>query len=173
LRTLPVAAVLLWMVTDAPMAAEPAATAPAAPKPAPETCASANTRIVGPRTRDRPLPLLSGDAAHGFRPACSVRWGVLSPKEEPLPVEACYRGSLLQIVNHQVCPAVKGNLWVAARWVVTTADPTPDRAGAVACQHLETLALAATRALPPPCTPAADPGPGAPAPANSGPPSKR
>jgi hypothetical protein len=172
-KTLPLLAAALWLLPDAPQAADPAPppTAAAAPVavPDPDQCAAPNSRIVGPRSRDRPLPLVSGDAEHGFRPACSVAWRVLSPGNEPVPVEACYRGSLLRIANHQVCPAEKGKLWISARWVVTSAESIPDKTGAVACQHLQTQAWAATRGLPPPCTPAA-PGVAGAAPAKAVPP---
>jgi hypothetical protein len=116
-------------------------------------CAAANLRIVGPRTKDRPLPLLSGDGTRGFRPACSVPWTVLSPSDAPLPVEACYRDNLLQIADDRVCGATKGKLWVSARWVRTSAARESEDANVVVCQQLETGAYAATRSLKPPCVP--------------------
>lgn len=116
-------------------------------------CAAANLRIVGPRTKDRPLPLLSGDGTRGFRPACSVPWTVLSPNDAPLPVEACYRDNLLQIADDRVCGASKGKLWVSARWVRTSAARESEDANVVVCQQLETGAYAATRSLKPPCVP--------------------
>jgi len=109
---------------------------------------------MGPRTKDRPLPLMSGDGAHGFRPACRVPWSVLSPNHEPVSVEACYRDSLLQIANDTACGASKAKLWVSARWVITSAGPDPKDPKVVVCQRLETGAYAGTRALKPPCVPA-------------------
>jgi hypothetical protein len=108
---------------------------------------------VGPRTKDRPLPLLTGDGAQGFRPACSVPWTVLSPNHAPITVEACYRDNLLQIANDHVCGSTKGKLWVSARWVLTSAAPASEDANVVVCQQLETGAYAATRSLKPPCVP--------------------
>jgi hypothetical protein len=115
-------------------------------------CSAANLRIVGPRTKDRPLPLMSGDGAHGFKPACRVPWAVLSPHHEPLSVEACYRDSLLQIANDTACGGSKAKLWVSARWVITSAGPASENAKVV-CQQLETGAYAGTRALKPSCVP--------------------
>jgi hypothetical protein len=113
-----------------------------------------NNRIVGPKTENRPLPLMSGNPARGFRPACTVPWSALSPKNEPLAIEACFRGSLLQIANDKVCGAGKGRLRVSSRWVMTTADSPPNRDKVVVCQQLETGAYAGTRGLSsPPCIP--------------------
>jgi hypothetical protein len=140
------------MATDEPTPATPAAATPG--------CGVANLRIVGPRTKDRPLPLMSGDGAHGFKPACRVSWTVLSPNHEPLSVEACYRDSLLQIANDTACGASRAKLWVSARWVITSAGPASQDAKVV-CQQLETGAYAGTRALKPPCVPG-NPTPAAP-----------
>src|ERR1700692_2518699 len=98
----------------------------------PDICTTPNNRIVGPRTQNRPLPLMSGDVVHGFKPACSVPWSVLNPKNEPLTIEACYRGNLLQTANDEACGAGKGKLWISARWVVTSADLLRDKDRVVA-----------------------------------------
>jgi hypothetical protein len=84
-----------------------------------------------------------------------------------LPVEACYRGSLLQLTDDSVCGLAKGKLWVSARWVRTSADAASASASegtkVVVCQQLETAAYAGTRALQPPCVPAnATPAPSSP-----------
>jgi hypothetical protein len=125
---------------------EPAATTSAT------ACAVPHQQITGPRAGDRPLPLLSGDPARGFRTACSVPWSTLSPQKLPLPVLGCFQGSLLQVSAAAVCPGVSGPLWVSSRWVRTTADPAPgigadkSRAAAQAtCEQLQTGAYAATR----------------------------
>ena len=85
--------------------------------PAANACQIPDNRILGPRAADRPLPLLSGDASHGFRPACSVSWKALSPDGKPLPVVGCYQGNLLQLANDAACGGVTGRLWVSIRWV--------------------------------------------------------
>ena len=146
------AMLLLMAPTFAPaQAVAQAATSASAPRAG---CAAANLRIVGPRTKDRPLPLMSGDGAHGFRPACSVPWSALSPRNEPLSVEACFRDSLLQLTNDSACGASKGKLWVSARWVLTSTDAASEGTKVVVCQQLETGAYAGTRELKPPCVPA-------------------
>jgi hypothetical protein len=110
-------------------------------------CLMLNNRILGPRVEDRPLPLLRGDPAHGFVPACSVKWSVISPRNEPVPVEGCFRGSVLQIANDSACGADTGHLWVGARWVVTTADLEHGTERVAVCEQLETGAWAGTRAF--------------------------
>jgi hypothetical protein len=121
-----------------------AADEPAAPdKPA--VCPLLNQRILGPRSDDRPLPLLAGNPARGFRPACSAPWSALSPNNQPLKIVDCFRGSLLQFANEAACGRDTGPLWVSARWVITTADKQPAQTRAATCQQLETGALAATR----------------------------
>jgi hypothetical protein len=115
-----------------------------------DVCAATHDRIVGPRTKDRPLPLMSGDEAHGFRPACSVPWNILSPHDEPIPIVACFRGNLLQIENDKACGGGTGRLWISVRWVVTRAA-SEDSGKVVVCQHLDTASYAGTRGLTPPC----------------------
>jgi len=161
LRVLAVVMILVLPAPGAVMAPDDApAPAMAAAAPATPGCGVANLRIVGPRTKDRPLPLMSGDGEHGFKPACRVSWTVLSPNHEPLSVEACYRDSLLQIANDTACGASRAKLWVSARWVITSAGPATQDAKVV-CQQLETGAYAGTRALKPPCVPG-NPTPAAP-----------
>lgn len=118
-----------------------------------DACLMLNNRILGPRTENRPLPLLRGDAAHGFTPACSAAWSLISPKNEPVPVSACYQGSLLQVPNDSACGAGTGKLWVSARWVVTSADLAQGNQRAAVCQQLETGAWAGTRAFSFDCQP--------------------
>lgn len=124
-------------------------------------CAVPNEQVTGPRAPDRPLPLLSGDPAHGFRPACSVPWSALSPNKQALPVLSCFQGSLLQLPASAVCGRVSGPLWVSSRWVTTNADAPPGRAaepsrttGKATCEQLQTGAYAATRDYPYSCVPA-------------------
>src|SRR5258708_4525897 len=87
-----------------------------------DACLVLDNRILGPRSADRPLPLLAGDPARGFRPACAVPWSTLSPDNHALPVVGCYRDSLLQIANDAACGRGTGQLWVNTRWVVTSAE---------------------------------------------------
>jgi hypothetical protein len=130
---------------DEPLAT-PAAKAPAA-------CQMPNNRILGPRSADRPLPLLAGDPQHGFHAACTVPWSTLSPKNEGLPVRECFQGSLLRIDNSTACGDVSGPLWVGSRWVLTSADLNRTASRKAACQQLETGAWAGTRDLDLGCIP--------------------
>jgi hypothetical protein len=123
------------------------------PPPAADPPCAAGRLIVGARTRDRPIPLMSGDAASGFRPACSVPWAKLSPRNEPLAVAACFQDNLLQIDNETACGSGKGKLWIPARWVVTAGPPVPAQEPGVACQRLETGVYAGTRGLDARCVP--------------------
>lgn len=116
-------------------------------------CLMLNIRILGPRTESRPLPLLQGDAEHGFTPACSAKWSAISPTNQPLPVEACYHGSLLQIPDDSACGPGTGKLWIGRRWVVTSADLEQGSEHAAVCQQLETGAWAGTRAFSFECKP--------------------
>jgi len=127
-------------------AAEPAAAAP-------DPCTTLNNRILGPRSDNRPIPLLRATATHGFTPACSVPWSVISPKNDALPVEDCFKGSLLQLSNDSACGAGTGKLWVGTRWVVTSADLAQEKQHAAICQKLETGTWAGTRALSTECRP--------------------
>jgi hypothetical protein len=95
---------------------------------------------------------MSGDSTHGFKPACTLPWSSISPKNAPIAVAACFRGGLLQIDTDALCGARKGRLWVSSRWVVTTAKAEPKDKSA-GCQQLQTNAYAATRTLPAPCVP--------------------
>jgi hypothetical protein len=116
--------------------------------PAPQTdtaCVTADNLILGPRTQDRPLPLLSGDPARGFHPACTVPWSTLSPKGQPLTIVGCFRDSLVQFANDAACGRGTGQLWVSSRWVLTSKELTQTPKRVAACEHLETGALAATR----------------------------
>ena len=125
-----------------------------APATAPgDGCLMLNNRILGPRSADRPLPLLRGDPAHGFTPACTRPWSALSPNNEPLAVDGCFRGSLLQIANDRACGAGTGKLWIGSRWVVTSADLAQRKERAAVCQQLETGAWAGTRAFSFECEP--------------------
>jgi hypothetical protein len=119
----------------------------------PAVCPMLNQRILGPRSDDRPLPLLAGSPAHGFRPACSAPWSTLSPNNQPLRIVDCFRGSLLQVANEAACGRDTGPLWVSTRWVVTSADKQRTQTRAATCQQLETGALAATRDFVPDCVP--------------------
>lgn len=127
-------------------AAEPAAATA-------DPCTTLNNRILGPRSDNRPIPLLRETTTHGFTPACSVPWSVISPKNEALPVEACFHGSLLQLANDSACGAGTGKLWVGTRWVVTSADLAQEKQHAAICQKLETGTWAGTRALTTECRP--------------------
>jgi len=121
--------------------------------PSADICLVLNNRIFAPRSADRPLPLLKQTAEHTFTPACSVTWAVLNPKGDALPVEGCFRGSLLQLPNDSACGKGTGKLWVGARWVVTSADMADDSKHAAICQRLETGSFAGTRALTTECQP--------------------
>ena len=143
----PVAIVLLAAAPGMAHADDKPTAAPA------DACLMLNNRILGPRTESRPLPLLRGDAEHGFTPACSAAWSLISPKNEPVPVAACYQGSLLQVPNDSACGPGTGKLWVSARWVVTSADLAQGNQRAAVCQQLETGAWAGTRAFSFDCKP--------------------
>ncbi len=111
-----------------------------------DACLSLNNRILGPRSGDRPLPLLAGDPARGLHPACAVPWSTLSPANKPLAVVGCFRGSLLQVENDSACGQGTGPLWVNSRWVMTSAELLQQPQKRVAmCQQLETNAWAGTR----------------------------
>jgi hypothetical protein len=110
-----------------------------------DLCLVLNNRILGPRAESRPLPLLRGDPEHGFVPACSAPWSAISPNNQPLPVEDCFKGSLLRLPNNNACGQGAGKLWVGTRWVVTTADLAKTQERAAVCQQLETGAWAGTR----------------------------
>ena len=133
---------MLWALM--PFVAHAASPPAASPH---DVCLMLNNRILGPRTQNRPLPLLAGNRDQGFRRACSVPWSTLNPKNEALPVQACFRGSLLQIANTSACGAKTGPLWVDARWVVTSADLMQPATRIALCQRLETGAFAGTRAF--------------------------
>jgi hypothetical protein len=117
-------------------------------------CQIPDNHIVGSRTRNRPLPLQAGDAAHGFHPACTVAWSRLSPNNQSLPVVGCFQDSLLQLDNDAACGRGTGRLWVSSRWVVTSADlqRMRDHDGAT-CERLDNAAVAATRDWLPECVP--------------------
>ncbi len=127
-------------------------TEPTGSSPA-EACPVLNNRILGPRSTDRPLPLMKETAEHTFTPACSVPWTKLSPTGDALPVEACFRGSLVQLPNDSACGKGTGKLWVGTRWVVTSADLADASQHAAICQKLETGSFAGTRALTTECQP--------------------
>jgi hypothetical protein len=119
-----------------------------------QLCAVLENRIVGPRSGDRPLPLLQGDPVHGgLRAACTVPWNTLSPDNQALPVTGCYQDSVLQIANAAACGRGTGPLWVSSRWVVTSAELQHARVEAAHCQKMETTAYAGTRDFPPSCLP--------------------
>lgn len=119
-----------------------------------QLCAVLDNRIVGPRSADRPLPLLQGDPEHGgLRAACSVAWSTLSPNSRPLPVTGCYQNSVLRIANDAACGRATGPLWVSSRWVITAAELSPVAAEGAHCQKMETTAYAGTRDFPPACVP--------------------
>lgn len=110
-----------------------------------DACLTLNNRILGPRSAERPLPLLKGDAAHGFHPACAAAWSTLSPGNRALPVVGCFHGSLLQVENDAACGEGTGPLWVSSRWVVTSGELEHPHERIVICQQLETHAWAGTR----------------------------
>lgn len=110
-----------------------------------DACLSLNNRILGPRSGDRPLPLLAGDPARGLHPACAVPWSTLSPANKPLAVVGCFRGSLLQVENDSACGRGTGPLWVNSRWVTTSAELQQPQKRVAMCQQLETNAWAGTR----------------------------
>ncbi len=118
-----------------------------------DTCLTLNNRVLGPRSGERPLPLLAGDPTHGFHAACTVPWSTLSPHNQALPVTECFRGSLLQVANDSACGQSTGPLWVSSRWVVTSAQLQRPQARAATCQQLETGAWAGTRAYTFDCVP--------------------
>lgn len=126
---------------------------PSSPSAGSDPCLKIDNRVLGPRTSDRPLPLLSGDPAHGFHPACTVSWRALSPSNQALPVTDCFRGSLLQIPNDSACGTGTGPLWVSSRWVMTSAELVKPAARAATCQQLDTGAWAGTRAYDFDCVP--------------------
>ena len=131
----------------------PAVGAADEPPPAAEPCTILNYRILGPRSDNRPIPLMRETPSHGFTPACSVPWSVLSPKNDALPVGGCFHGSLLQLASDSACGPGTGKLWVGTRWVVTSADLAQEKQRAAICQKLETGAWAGTRALTLECQP--------------------
>jgi hypothetical protein len=119
-----------------------------------QLCAVLDNRIVGPRSADRPLPLLQGDPAHGgLRAACTVAWSTLSPDNHALAVTGCYHDSVLQIANDAACGRATGPLWVSSRWVVTSAELQHAAVESAHCQKMETAAYAGTRDFPPTCVP--------------------
>jgi hypothetical protein len=120
----------------------------ASPAPGQNACAVSDNVILGPRTAERPLPLLSGDAAHGFRAACAVPWTTLSPNKQPLPVVGCYQNNLLQVANDAACGPGTGRLWVSIRWVQTSGEKQRPQSTSTTCQRLETGTYAATRDFP-------------------------
>lgn len=131
------------------------------PPPASPTqvCLSPNNRVLGPRSGDRPLPLLSGDPQHGFHSACSAPWSTLSPKNEALPVAECFQGSLLRLDHVSACGLPPGPLWVSSRWVITSAELSHATSRAATCQQLETGSWAGTRDLNLECIPQKKPAP--------------
>jgi hypothetical protein len=120
-----------------------------ADEPAPaaknDVCLMFDNRILGPRSGDRPLPLLAGDPQHGFHPACAVPWSTLSPANKPLAVVGCFKGNLLQVENAAACGTHTGPLWVSSRWVLTSAELHQPQKRVAMCQQLETNAWAGTR----------------------------
>jgi len=143
---------LLALLAAAAPAGLPAAE-PASPPPARDACQVPDNRILGPRTLNRPLPLLAGDPSGGFHPACAVPWPTLSPDNQPLKVLACYRGNLLQVANDSACGRGTGPLWVSLRWVVTSGEARQAQPRATTCQQLQTGTYAATRDFQPDCVP--------------------
>ena len=148
MKSLALGAALLAFSASA-LAADPPAAAP------PDACLMLNNRILGPRSANRPLPLMRETSDHAFAPACSVAWSVISPQNEALAVDGCYHGSLLRIANDTACGTGSGKLWISARWVVTSADLAQAPQHAAICQKLETGAWAGTRALTLECQPRA------------------
>ncbi len=96
---------------------------------------------------------MSGDPVRGFKPACTLPWSAISPRNAPLAVTACYRSGLLQIDAGALCGVDKGKLWISSRWVQTTTAPAPQKDKTTDCRELQTEAYAATRGLPAPCEP--------------------
>jgi hypothetical protein len=139
-------------VADNPPAAASATATSKAPVAG--ACQVQANRILGPRTQNRPLPLLAGDAEHGFHPACVVAWTSLSPNNQSLAVVGCYQNNLLQLENDAACGQGTGRLWVSSRWVLTSAElqHTQSRTAAT-CQRLDNSAVAATRDFLPDCVP--------------------
>ncbi len=135
----------LWMALLGVAAACGVAAEEPPPADKADACLTLNNRILGPRSADRPLPLLKGDAAHGFHPACAASWSTLSPRNQALPVVGCFHGSLLQVENDAACGQGTGALWVSSRWVVTSAELEHPHERVVICQQLETHAWAGTR----------------------------
>jgi len=126
------------------------------PPPAPaagDSCLKIDNRVLGPRTSERPMPLVRGDETRGFHTACMVSWRTLSPRNDPLSVTDCFRGSLLQIANDSACGSGTGPLWVSSRWVMTSAEFEKPRSHAATCHQLETGAWAGTRAYDFDCVP--------------------
>jgi hypothetical protein len=124
---------------------------PVPPPSGHDACQVQGNRILGPRTLNRPLPLLAGDPTGGFHPACTVPWTRLSPNNQPLPVVGCYRGNLLQVANDSACGRGTGPLWVSLRWVLTSGEARQAPARATTCQQLDTGTYAATRDFQPDC----------------------
>lgn len=118
-----------------------------------DLCTALNNRVLGPRTADRPLPLLQGDPAHGWRPACAVPWSTLSPGNHVIAVTDCYNRNLLQLANDAACGRGTGPLWISSRWVVTSAELQQADTNSAICQKLETGAWAGTRDFPVNCRP--------------------
>jgi len=136
------------MVRDVPAGDQPTRASP------PGICQVADNHIIGPRTRNRPLPLVAGDAAHGFHPACAVSWSALSPNNQSLPVVGCFQNNLLQLDNDAACGQGTGRLWVSSRWVLTSAElQRAQERVAASCQRLDNSAVAATRDWLPDCVP--------------------
>ena len=146
---------MAWVAAIVPLALPVTGRADTPATPGPDQCLIFNNRVLGPRTQDRPLPLLRGDAEHGFSAACSVPWRVLNPGNEPLPVQGCFRASLLQLANDHACGPGTGRLWISSRWVVTSAELSQAKDQSVVCQQLETGAWAGTRAFSFECKPRA------------------
>jgi hypothetical protein len=144
--------VMLSLLASATAPADPPATAAAASN----GCLVPDNLIVAPRTRNRPLPLLSRDASGNFHPACSVPWATLSPKDQPLPIVGCFQESLLQVPNDAACGQSTGRLWVSSRWVITSKDLSHQQKQVAACEQLQTGALAATRDFNIDCVPRAN-----------------
>ena len=143
----PALALALLLAVPPTVAAQESASTPGG------LCLVPNNRVLGPRAESRPLPLLRGDPEHGFVPACSAPWSAISPNNQPLPVEGCFKGSLLRLPNDSACGPGTGKLWVGARWVVTTADLAKTQERVAVCQQLETGAWAGTRAFSIECKP--------------------
>lgn len=131
---------------------------PPPPASPPQACQSPDNRVLGPRSGDRALPLLSGDPQHGFHSACSAPWRTLSPRNEALPVAECFQGSLLRLDHVSACGLPPGPLWVSSRWVITSAELGHATAKAATCQQLETGSWAGTRDLNLECIPEKKPG---------------